>query len=70
MIAPLVVEVDEGACDGCRACMRACHYNALLWVHGEQAVWVDPWQCNGCGSCETACPSGALKLVARPNGLV
>jgi NAD-dependent dihydropyrimidine dehydrogenase PreA subunit len=68
VVAPLVVEVDERACDGCRTCMRACRYGALLWVHGEQAVWVDPWQCSGCGACETACPLGALKLVARRNG--
>jgi len=64
----LVAEVDERACNGCRVCMRACRYNALLWVQGELAMWVDHWQCTGCGSCETACPEGALTLVGRAAG--
>lgn len=68
VISQLIAEVDEQVCNGCRACMRACRYNALLWVHGELAVWVDHWECTGCGSCETACPEGALRLVGREAG--
>ncbi len=68
MISPLVAEVDDAECDGCKSCLRACRYNALTWVHGEGLVWVDLWQCTGCGSCETACPRGAVRLAARSNG--
>lgn len=68
VISLLLAKVDERVCNGCRACLRACRYNALLWMHGELAVWVDSWQCTGCGSCETACPEGALTLVARAGG--
>jgi heterodisulfide reductase subunit A2 len=68
VISPLVAEVDDATCDGCKACLRACRYNALTWVHGEASVWVDVWQCTGCGSCETACVPGALRLAARSSG--
>ncbi len=68
LISSLVATVDDDACNGCKACLRACRYSALTWVHGEASVWVDVWQCTGCGSCETACPLGALRLMARSNG--
>lgn len=60
--------VDERVGNGWRACLRACRYNALLWVHGELVFWTDHWQYTGCGSRETACPGGVLTLVTRHNG--
>jgi MinD superfamily P-loop ATPase len=60
-----VVEVNEAHCDGCRQCLHACNYGALLWVSSDQTILVDPWACSGCGTCTTICLRDAVTLRPR-----
>ncbi len=59
------IELDETLCDGCRKCLPACSYTALIWVRAENELLVDTWACTGCGSCVTVCPQNALSLHPR-----
>jgi MinD superfamily P-loop ATPase len=64
-VVDFVVALDEGRCDGCRACLRTCVQRALIWVAFEEPILIDPWACNGCGTCTTHCPQHALSLALR-----
>jgi MinD superfamily P-loop ATPase len=59
------IELDESLCDGCRKCLPACSYTALIWVSAEAELLVDTWACTGCGSCVTVCPQKALSLQPK-----
>ena len=60
-----IAVLDETLCDGCKMCLPACSYEALLWVRSDEMLLIDPWACNGCGKCITTCPKGALELHPR-----
>jgi MinD superfamily P-loop ATPase len=60
------IELDEALCDGCRKCLPACNFAALIWVRADNELLVDTWACTGCGTCVTVCPQKALSL--RPRG--
>ncbi len=52
--------VDEELCDGCGACVEACHTNAVEIVNGK-AAFVRAEDCDYCTDCESLCPKGAIK---------
>ncbi|MEN6475092.1 MAG: ATP-binding protein [Syntrophaceae bacterium] len=60
--------VDEGLCDGCGECQRACQFRAIA-VIGEKPM-VFPELCHGCGACLYICPRHAISERARPIGVV
>ena len=57
---PLIAEVDEDKCNGCRICASICPYDAITMVNGKAKV--NELVCEGCGACEASCPVGAIKL--------
>jgi NAD-dependent dihydropyrimidine dehydrogenase PreA subunit len=60
-----VAEVEWGACNGCKACVRQCQYGALRYSAANKKVSVDPRQCYGCGVCRAACARHAIHLHDR-----
>jgi len=76
-ISPVIAEVIEEKCVGCRQCILACPYSAIdRNVRGKAEV--NAALCHGCGTCVAACPSGAVielhftdqEIVAQIDGLL
>jgi len=59
-VSPVVAEVDQKLCSGCRVCGSICPYKAIAIsaVDGKGAV--NDILCRGCGTCAAACPAGAI----------
>jgi Fe-S-cluster-containing hydrogenase component 2 len=55
--------IQEDACDGCLACMRACPTYAIRVKHGTANVRAE--LCIDCGSCLKACTRGAIIATTR-----
>jgi Fe-S-cluster-containing hydrogenase component 2 len=55
--------IEEDACDGCLACMRACPTYAIRVKHGKASVHAE--LCIDCGSCLKACTRGAIIATTR-----
>ena len=55
--------VNYEKCIGCKACIQACPFNAMLWDPIQKRVV----KCDLCGeempACVDACPTGALSIV-------
>lgn len=52
--------IDASLCDGCGACVDACHALAVELVNGK-AVVVRPEDCDYCTDCESLCPKRAIR---------
>ncbi len=59
---PLVAQIDEEVCAGCRLCESVCEYSALLFDERRQVMTVNEVLCRGCGTCSATCPSGANQI--------
>jgi NAD-dependent dihydropyrimidine dehydrogenase PreA subunit len=60
-----VISIDPDKCEGCKACVRMCQFNALRYLPSIDRVIVNLDKCFGCGVCRHACNHDALKLVPR-----
>lgn len=59
-----VIEISEEKCNGCGACVRACHEGAIELAGGKARLIRDDY-CDGLGDCLPNCPMGAIKFVER-----
>jgi heterodisulfide reductase subunit A len=66
LVEPLVAQVNEDLCSGCRICESVCGYNAInVEKMGDKMLArVAEGLCRGCGACASACPMDA---IAMPN---
>lgn len=62
---PLPV-IDEGICDRCGDCVRACRFAALNMFGDSFPVPND--LCHGCGVCSMVCPRNAITETVKPIG--
>jgi len=60
--------VDEGLCDGCGECERACHFRAIAVIGKKPLIF--PELCHGCGACLYVCSRHAISEHPRPIGVV
>jgi Na+-translocating ferredoxin:NAD+ oxidoreductase RNF subunit RnfB len=35
-----VAVLDEAQCDGCKMCLSACNYGALIWVRSDEILLI------------------------------
>lgn len=63
--APFILQVDEGLCNSCGLCLKACNVAALEICETKQPVQLRKQVCLGCGACISVCNSGALSMVER-----
>ena len=59
-----IIHIDEEKCNGCGACVTACHEGAIGLVNGKAKLMRDDY-CDGLGDCLPTCPTGAISFVER-----
>ena len=59
-----IVEIDEGKCNGCGACVTSCAEGALQIIDGK-AKLISEKYCDGLGACIGECPQGAITIEER-----
>lgn len=59
-----IIKIDEAACNGCGACVAACHEGAIELVDGKARLIKDDY-CDGLGDCLPTCPTGAISFEER-----
>lgn len=59
-----LIEINEERCNGCGACVKACHEGAIGLIDGKAKLLRDDY-CDGLGDCLPNCPTGAISFVER-----
>lgn len=59
-----IITIDEDKCNGCGACVSACHEGALQMIDGKARL-VSESYCDGLGACLPECPTGAISIEER-----
>lgn len=59
-----IIRIDEEKCNGCGACVQACHEGAIGMVNGKAKLLRDDY-CDGLGDCLPNCPTGAITFTER-----
>ena len=59
-----IIHIDEEKCNGCGACVTACHEGAIGLVNGKAKLLRDDY-CDGFGDCLPGCPTGAITFTER-----
>ncbi|HZJ82528.1 MAG TPA: ATP-binding protein [Clostridia bacterium] len=60
--------VDRELCNGCRACVEFCKFNALAHINNQVMVFEDI--CHSCGGCSIVCPQNAISEKDKGIGRV
>ncbi len=56
-----IIRIDEEKCNGCGACVAACHEGAISMADGKARLTREDY-CDGLGDCLPACPTGAISF--------
>ncbi|WP_019272770.1 RnfABCDGE type electron transport complex subunit B [Neisseria lactamica] len=59
--AKALARIDESACIGCTACIRACPADAIMGA-GKFMHTVIADECTGCGLCVAPCPVDCIRM--------
>lgn len=59
-----IININEDKCNGCGACVNACHEGAIGMVDGKAKLLRDDY-CDGLGDCLPTCPTGAITFIER-----
>jgi heterodisulfide reductase subunit A len=59
----LVSKIEEEACDGCKACVELCPFEAIDFDEEKDLAIINDLKCEGCGVCTAICPTGAAQLT-------
>jgi NAD-dependent dihydropyrimidine dehydrogenase PreA subunit len=59
-----IITIDREKCNGCGACVSACHEGAIALVDGKAKLVRDDY-CDGLGNCLPACPTESISFEER-----
>lgn len=59
-----IIKIDEEKCNGCGACVSACHEGAIDMIDGKAKLTRENY-CDGLGDCLPACPANAISFEER-----
>lgn len=63
-----VPKIDYEKCNGCRACIEFCQFNALAYINDQVVVFEDI--CHSCGGCKIVCTEDAVLEYDKEIGQV
>jgi len=63
--AEYIIKLNKDECNGCKACLKICPFEALEYHTGNKKVVVNNKKCCGCGICRSVCKKNALSLLDR-----
>ena len=61
-----LARIEESACIGCAACIRACPVDAIVGARKRMHTVIES-ECTGCELCVARCPVDCITLVAMPS---
>ncbi|MCD8196219.1 MAG: 4Fe-4S binding protein [Lachnospiraceae bacterium] len=67
-VSTLLPAFDAAKCTGCRECVRACRFHALMYAKEKPMVF--PEVCHSCGLCQMVCPEQAILETEKPIGVL
>lgn len=59
-----IIKIDKEKCNGCGACVNACHEGAIEMIEGKAVLTREDY-CDGLGDCLPACPVDAISFEER-----
>lgn len=59
-----IIKINEEKCNGCGACVIACHEGAIEMIDGKAKLMREDY-CDGLGDCLPTCPTGAITFEER-----
>ena len=59
-----IIKIDQEKCNGCGACVTACHEGAIEMIDGKAKLTREDY-CDGLGDCLPACPMDAITFEER-----
>ena len=59
-----IIKIDADTCNGCGACVNACHEGAIGMINGKAVLLRDDY-CDGLGNCLPGCPTNAITFEER-----
>ena len=59
-----IIKIDTDKCNGCLACVNACHEGAIGMKNGKAILLRDDY-CDGIGNCLPVCPTNAIAFEER-----
>ncbi|MEE8360265.1 MAG: 4Fe-4S binding protein [Candidatus Omnitrophota bacterium] len=63
--AEYIIKLDKDECNGCKACIKLCPFQALEYDAVNKKAKVDYKKCTGCGICRSVCKKNAITLHER-----
>lgn len=66
VVTTKIPSFDEKLCNGCRACVDFCKFNALAFIKSKPILFTDV--CHACGGCAMVCKANAITEADRPVG--
>lgn len=64
MVVRQMIKIDSEKCNGCGACVDACHEGAIGMKNGKAVLLRDDY-CDGLGDCLPSCPVDAISFEER-----
>jgi MinD superfamily P-loop ATPase len=68
VVNTLLPAFDAEKCTGCKKCVNACRFHALMYIKEKPMVFSEV--CHSCGLCQMVCPQGAVAEEEKAVGVL
>lgn len=67
-VSTTVPAFDPQRCNGCKACVTACQFHALVYIKEKPMIFAEA--CHSCGACTLVCPTDAVAEIPKSIGVI